>query len=890
VSGVRDAEGIATGAGSLQAAGSGFTSSFLPVARMLERAALAREDSDAAYFHDLLLLGELTIKVLVLEVLAGIEEDREGTRYSLEYRIVRADSIGVWADVLDDALAGPAVTAARESRRALTETQSPSIGTWQRRAINQLNEACRCLDDSHESLAGRKVALRHWVREFVRLRNRTRGHGAITAGTASAVCPTLESSIREVLGSAPAFQRPWAHLTQNLSGKFRVRSFGGDRSPFAYLGHESEHSIPDGCYLFLDKPRQTPLLFADPDLGDFFLPNGNFHAGSFEVLSYVTDDVHVEDGSTWTLPANARPMSETAGRPALDVVGNVFSNMPPSRDGYIRRPGLETELESILRDDRCVVVTLKGRGGVGKTSLALEVLHKLSLDTAFETIVWFSARDMDLLAQGPSTVRPDLLSTDDVARDFAKLMRPNEELNLAHAHKYFADCLSEPATLGPCLFVLDNFETIRDPAELYTYLFNAIRPPNKVLITTRVTRHFKADYPIEVSGMLRHEFADLVRDTAARLDISHLMNPAFEERLYEESDGHPYIAKVLLGEVAREKRLVSPKQTVATKDKMLDALFDRSFTSLSPAAHRVFLTLCSWHSQIPQLGLEAVLLRPGNDRLDVERALWELEQMSLVEVVRPSEGSEDFLSVPLVASIFGRKKLVTSPLRIAIEADLQLIRGFGVTTTTEVAGGLLPRIERMARAAARRIEDGQDVTQELLVLEYIATEYSPAWLTVAELQQYQLKDVAGAIGSTERYLESQPQDQDAWRRLAFLHRSDGNLLAEMNAWLQRAELCRPAFHELSSTANRLNGLLHTEMSLDVDEKRLMARKLRTLMEARKGEADATDFSRLAWLCLHDHDSVAAERWVAEGLALEDDNDYCLRLKRKLVNDRARLPS
>ena len=268
-------------------------------------------------------------------------------------------------------------------------------------------------------------------------------------------------------------------------------------------------------------------------------------------------------------------------------------------------------------------------------------------------------------------------------------MRPSQNETSATAAEFFNSCLSGQASDGPFIFVFDNFETIRDQTQFYASVNNAVRLPNKVLVTTR-TRDFKADYPIEVRGMARDEYHALVTEVSVSLGIRHLIDDAYEEALYDESDGHPYITKVLLGEVAHEGRAVSLKRVVATKDAMLDALFDRSFASLSPASQRVFLTLCSWRSLVPKIGLEAVLLRPGNERIDVDGALSELFQASLVEDLRNPEEGSHFLSVPLAASLFGKKKLVTSPLKIAIEADLELVRGFGATNTTEMMHGLGP--------------------------------------------------------------------------------------------------------------------------------------------------------------------------------------------------------
>lgn len=861
---------------------------FIPAKKMLERLDLAREESDLAYFLELMYLGEMLLKLLVVDLLAGMDEDRDRNRYALEYRLVRADGIGEWASVLDEAVTGTAsqhlTSFIQDALRALTVNCGPDDSSWQRLAVDSLHRACSQIDPKAEDVSSRRVNLRTWVRTFVWLRNRTRGHGAPKTERLSAACLELHRSLALVLSNAPAFARPWAFLKRNLSGKYRVSAFGGNPEPFDYLKKDRDHSLRDGVYAFAGEPRLTPLLFSDPDLTDFFLPNGNFRNQTFESLSYITDERQDRDGSSYILPVEAEPPSETAAAPDLDAVGNVFSNMPPRRVGYVSRAALESELGTRLGDDRHPVVTLQGRGGIGKTSLALEVLHQMSTGNSVFAIIWFSARDIDLLAEGPRVVKADVLTIEDIARDFGAMMRPGQRMKSKEALSYLTECLSGTASDGPFIFVVDNFETIRGQAELYAFLSNAVRLPNKVLITTR-TRDFKADYPIEVRGMAREEFADLVSETAVRLGIDGLLDDGYKDDLFEESGGHPYIAKVMLGEVAHAGKKINVKRVVASKDAMLDALFERSYVALAPVSQRIFLTLCSWRSLVPRIGLEAVLLRPANERMDVELGLAELEQASLVETVSDDAEGGEFLSVPLAAALFGKKKLVTSPLKIAVDADLQLIQGFGAMTTTDLGQGIGRRIDRLARAIAERAEKGRDLTQELAVIEYIASEYPPAWLTLAELQREYVGSATDAIGSINRYLESNPSDQDAWRRVIALHRANSDSLAETHARLQLAELTTLPLSELSTAAARLIGLLsRKELSLDADEKRLVVRRLRSLLEARSDEANATDLSRLAWLCMFDHDAAAANKWVSAGLALDSENSYCIKLKSRLDAD------
>lgn len=857
--------------------------SFEPIVRMQNRADRAKYDSDTSYFFDLMYMGELALKVMVIELITGLEKTTDDHRYRIEYELVRADSLGKWHEILDDALRGPAsqnfCDESRISVGAWSAKFGPGSDSWQRTAIQELVRACDLMAASHDVNLQRKHSLESWAKLLVALRNRTRGHGAPLSTHLAEASRGLENSIRLVCAEAPAFGRSWAYLKRSLSGKYRVTPLGGTRDDYAIYTREDKHFLEDGVYVYLGRPVRTDLFFTDVDLSDFFVPNGSYRNGRRELISYVTDTAWQIEDEKYTLAVEGRRGSETSASPELDVIGDTFSNIPTRPDGYVHRDELESELVRVLSDSRNPVITLKGRGGVGKTSLALAVLHDVLSVPDYFAAVWFSARDIDLLSRGPREVRPDVLSLDDIARLFNGLIRPATSVRDSEAREFMAECLSGESDDGPFLFVFDNFETIREPSQVYEFVNNCVRLPNKILITTR-TAEFKSDYPIEIGGLNRDEYGQLVRDLSRKLCIEHLLSESYEEELFKESNGHPYITKILLGEVSVSQRRATAKKVIASQENLLNALFERSFSHLSAAGQRVFLILCGWRSAVPRIGLEAVILRPANERTDVRSAIEELEKFSLIDPVL-NDPSGEFLSVPQAAASFGKKKLVTSSYRSVVEADLAFLMAFGSVASSEVSKGLLPRIRKFATFIASEYGE-EEAEQGLAVLEFIANDFSPAWLILSELHG-EFGHQTESVRCVNRYLQENPRDRDGWSELARLHRSVGSVREEAFALVALAEVT-PEFRVLSIGLNSLNRLMSTGEIVDADDREYIIRKMRSLIEPRVAEADSTDLSRLAWLCISGKDLPAAKGYTSTGLKLDPTNTHCMRLESRLLGE------
>jgi hypothetical protein len=819
---------------------------------------------------------------------AAISEDKDRNRYRLEHSLVRSDGLGDWGRAIEDLLSGPAsqylLTDARSEQTELTRLCRE--GDWQYDSVVALKAVLDCMSIESETVPT-KTDMKRWFRLFATLRNKTRAHGATQSSKTGKASEYLEKSLVLFYQHFSLFQRPWAFLHRNYSGKYRVSNITPECTPFDYLKKDTTSSFQNGVYIYFDKPRLVPLLQSNPDLQDFFFANGGLGGKRFELLSYYSDDKIDGDASIYNIPPGTLPSSETEGHGELLPRGNCFSNAPDVIRDYIPRPKLEEDLLKLLLDDRRPILTLVGRGGIGKTSLALQVLQKLYQDTRYEAIIWLSARDVDLQFTGPKPVRPLVLSIEDISKFYAALVLTPERTGEKgfNARVYFETQLQKNE-IGSCLYIFDNFETTQNPVEMFNWIDSFIRLPNKALITTRL-RDFKGDYPIEVLGMEDPEADALIVKTADHLGIRQLMDHDYKAELISRSAGHPYIIKILLGEIARAGRQVNIDRIVATSDEVLVALFERTYASLSPCAQRAFMTLAAWNSFVPRLALEAVLLRSTEERNEVEKGIDTLLQFSMAEIQVSSQDNQEFIGLPLVASVFGKKKLNVSPFKTAVQVDVETLQMLGATQLDGIHLGLAQQLKRFIGNISRRIDSGGSFDTYAPIIELICRSYNPGWLLLARwhMESNNAEGFEKAKDELRRFLENNPSGEEAteaWKLLGQACHLTNDALGEIHAFVERAQISSVPFYDISNTANRLNRLLHERLlDMDKEEKQQLAQRIALVLDRRRKEAGPDDFSRMAWLAFHLDKKDKAREFATAGLLIDPDNFHCTNILQRL---------
>ncbi|MDR2929890.1 MAG: hypothetical protein LBV06_03160 [Propionibacteriaceae bacterium] len=834
----------------------------------------------ASLFMEGMFLAECTLKAAVAGIVAGIHDDPDRYRYRYEHKLVRATGIGDWSRTVQQVASGPAYGLLADPFQAAVNTLTRSLPTadkvWQCVAVEKLVATLRVVKP--EVSVSARISAQQWLVDLATLRNRTRGHGALTQSKAELMWPTLKESVRAFVEGFPLFQSEWAYLHRNNSGKYKVVPVSDSASSLDYLKSSTDFTFTDGIYVATDdgRPMVVSLILSDSDLTDFWFANGNYNDKdeTAEWFSYASDNAVRHTAVAWSALPTALPGSHTEGKTLLDVQGQVFGNLPPSPEGYVDRPSLESELRGRLgASDWHRVVTLVGAGGSGKTTLTLAVLHGLAQNGPYETMLWFSSRDVDLTERGPISVVPKVLTLKEISLTLWSLMHGEAPPKQFDKEEFLARQL-QASELGACLFIFDNFETIEQPVAVYDWLNAHIGAKNKILITTRL-RSFKGDYPVEVAGMTRSEFGLLVDTVSERLGIVGRLSSSQVDDLFAKSDGHPYITKLILGHIAVAGTQQGLGRIIARREDVLDALFERSFKQVTPLAQCAFLTLCGWRSVVPRLAIEAVLIhsvRP-DEMPDTSAAVDQLANYSLIELISGQDDSV-FVRVPNIARLFGQKKLEVNPSQALIRENIDLLQLFGAMHESEVARGYQPRLNKFLSSLDDRINTPEDLAKWSPTVETIARSLPDAWLKLADWEEAQGSPEKG-LEASSRFLEALPQSKRGWKRYLRAAESAGDIRAQAQALISYSRLRHEALWDVFGNVNRLNGLFQDlRVLMEREEREALYSSMLVLFDnINMSEMNPTQLSLLAWLAIHAGKKGSARKYVAFLQKIDPENKH-----------------
>lgn len=304
----------------------------------------------------------------------------------------------------------------------------------------------------------------------------------------------------------------------------------------------------------------------------------------------------------------------------------IYQNLPSRHGDFL---GRSKDIERVLYGlaSRYHLVSIEGMGGIGKTTLAIEVAQKClaslpdSLERPFEGIVWVSAK-----------AHPEKkLWLHEVLDTAARVLDYRFITQLEPEQKRFE--VNKLLRTHRVLLIIDNFETIEDP-DLEQWMREEVPEPSKVLITSRHTQ-MRSVWPIHLQGLEAVEALELIRRQAQRLNL-HAIEAAEQNLLLpliEVTEGNPKAIEMALGHIKYSglileeivNHLHNAHQTI---NDIFSFLFLHTWDVLIEDARRVLLVISFFGETASK---EALGVAADLTGYWLDKALSQLVEMSLLD-------------------------------------------------------------------------------------------------------------------------------------------------------------------------------------------------------------------------------------------------------------------
>lgn len=325
-----------------------------------------------------------------------------------------------------------------------------------------------------------------------------------------------------------------------------------------------------------------------------------------------------------------KPYTEVSLFPSTFSMSEIPHNLP--NPDYIQFVGREEEAarlhELLSWKSRAWVIVIDGIGGIGKSALALELghyylrdYHRISPENRFEAIIWTSAKQTVLTAEGIKTRHQVLRTLDDIYMAIAAALQ-REDITRARPEEQ-AEVVRNALTRQRTLLIVDNLETVDDEAVLN--FLRELPAPTKAIVTTR--HRLDVAYPVRLVGMPWEDAQKLITQEGEKKGVS--LNQDETHHLYKRTGGVPLalvwsVAQMGLGYgiEAVLTRLGQPSNDIAR------FCFEGAVERIrGKSAHKLLLALALFAAAASREALGYVTDLPELDR---DEGLVELEKLSLV--------------------------------------------------------------------------------------------------------------------------------------------------------------------------------------------------------------------------------------------------------------------
>lgn len=763
-----------------------------PIAKVIENINCAVEESDK--FDNVVYLYEVIIKTLASIMFCrlrtiGINEDRIDQIISTEFA---KPSVGSWNKLLRECL-----IFINEKENKIFESFFEKYNTYQKivRAYNEMNQAVS-LKVSNKSM----ISLEMLFDTFISFRNKlTSAHGAPNLETKKYFSLILNESIVEVMENFRQFfecgfimfnQVIIDENNRNNAIHKGVRFLGNNREPIEIVRSVLKTFEQNKIYCDIIKENLINLYpFLLMRSMHFYFMNG-ISGKKMEYLSYSTGERFFEDMETDDfqkyLRVNALTISfyEHKIQTQLSEAG-VVHNLPRLDFDFIGRNNDIEKLFDTISHRRHSIIALDGIGGVGKTAITLKIASELlrlpkNHKNRFNYIIWVSAKQTRLTIDGIEKVEASFGLLDDLLNLIANVSGFEYLTNESLDDK--REAIKEILALDSFLIIIDNFETVKESKDIWTFLRDELPMPSMSIITSR-NIFAEVSRLIEIRQMLDDDAKDLILNEAKRLDLKSLLSSQHTDidKIIQRTGAIPLAIKQIIGHMALGKSLTTAlKDLTSVKGNILDFCFNESYDMMDNNCKEIFLTIAKVEKPIRKDGLEMVSSFRGEN---LDDQISKLLKMSLIDVTFTDDGTQIFNMLPLTEE-FALKKLELEPdiySRIfkRLEDFEELHRLNYMVASKELE---LTNIEKMVQAALtyasrRNFERADHWFAKACEIE---TDNTYVLLNKAQYEQYFKLDYNAARDSYIKLTSLKKDDYLAWFHWGMMEKQQDNLSEAIN--------------------------------------------------------------------------------------------------------------
>lgn len=323
---------------------------------------------------------------------------------------------------------------------------------------------------------------------------------------------------------------------------------------------------------------------------------------------------------------------------------------PKSYHRFVGRFDEQDRIISALHDlNHRAIITIIGLGGIGKTTLAREIVEECLNEDFFNHIVWTSFKTEYFISEDIAQIDPLSYSFDDLLSEIGRQCDQPNIAQMAPGQKR-ASVKSLLAT-KKILIVMDNLETVFNSEQLIDAVFQ-ILGKSKLLITSR--HHIKHEYvfTIDLDGLPEDEGVIFLREDSKWRGVEAVAQAGRPQlvEIHQITGGAPLAMKLVIGQMSRQPMSIVlntlKKAAFRGQDyNFYRFIYQHSWEMLNLNAHMVLVDV----SVFPPITGGAVMDVQSVSQVETSffwEAMDQLVNLSLVDKIGPA-GQERYALHPL---------------------------------------------------------------------------------------------------------------------------------------------------------------------------------------------------------------------------------------------------